>query len=194
MKILEKELSFTGDDAKSNSGRFNIDFMLGHSLGEYSALLAARSIEFPEALSLVRTRGLLMKQAKQGTMAALLSKENMLLNGSFDKIQQAAQSMYEEDQQDICGLSNINSPSQVVISGTESGVNKICTLARKQKLCSKAVKLEVSAAFHSKLMEPSSLEFNRDHLNRIKFNRPLVPVISNVTGLPNYYQNKWYQK
>ncbi|GAM22676.1 hypothetical protein SAMD00019534_058510, partial [Acytostelium subglobosum LB1] len=179
LKILEQELIATPIDNR-------VDFVLGHSLGEYTSLLAARSITFEQCLPLVHHRGQLMKQMKQGKMAAVLSRDDMLTPGStLDRIKEYTQQLYRQDPvNDICDVSNINSPNQIVISGTVSGVDKTMSMLKEQRLCRSIKQLEVSAAFHSKLMLPCSQEFESKHLNNINFKRPNYQVISNVTSRP----------
>ncbi|KYQ93569.1 hypothetical protein DLAC_04940 [Tieghemostelium lacteum] len=194
LKILEKELGFqtttsTFNDADyslSNSFTKKFDFYLGHSLGEYTALLASNRISFPDSINLVRKRGQLMKQCKQGVMYALLSKQNMLAeNGAINEIK----TFLNNDKTLMANISNINSPNQIVISGEEQSVLSVISMAKQKKLFSKVVKLEVSAAFHSQLMMDCSLEFkdtlDKVTLNDIKNNL----VISNVTAQPHNNDN-----
>jgi len=194
LKILEKELGFKQQQLNNNviqqqqqplSKEFikHFDFMLGHSLGEYTALLASNSITFDDALRLVRHRGELMKESKSGVMAALLSKTNMVESGSLMNIKSLAKEITNSSESVVCNISNINSPNQVVISGTESGVNQLIERGKKLKLFTKAIKLPVSAAFHSDLMLDCSKEFS-NKLSTIQFNKPESKVISNVTFNP----------
>ncbi|EGG16777.1 pirin family protein [Cavenderia fasciculata] len=191
LQVLEKEIpNFVtppppSSSSSTSSTLFKVDFMLGHSLGEYTALMASKSLEFNDAIQLVRNRGSMMKQSKDGKMAALLSKANMLTNGSYQSIKSTAQEMFDQSSgQDIVSVSNINSPSQLVISGNESGVTKLIDVGKKNKWFNKAIRLEVSAAFHSPLMKDCSQEYNSNYLNKIHFNQPIIPVISNVTAKP----------
>ncbi|KAF2075764.1 hypothetical protein CYY_002946 [Polysphondylium violaceum] len=196
LKILEKELGFKQHQHQqlqqtlplSNEFIKHFDFMLGHSLGEYTALLASNSISFDDALRLVRHRGELMKECKSGVMAALLSKTNMVQSGSLMNIKSLAHEITTTADNSngdlcICNISNVNSPNQVVISGTESGVNQLIERGKKLKLFTKAIKLPVSAAFHSDLMKDCSNEFS-NKLSTVQFSKPESTVISNVTYSP----------
>ncbi|EGC32415.1 hypothetical protein DICPUDRAFT_38439, partial [Dictyostelium purpureum] len=187
LKIIEKELGYCEINERSNdftvSKEFinRFDFMLGHSLGEYSALASSNSLSFYDALQLVRQRGQLMKQAQPGIMAALLSKKNMFESGSLEELKKISNQLLSENI--ICNISNINSPNQIVISGSEEGVNKLIEIGKKNKLFVKSVKLEVSAAFHSELMKPCSDSF-KIIVDQVQFNTPETKIISNVNCLP----------
>jgi len=145
----------------------------GHSLGEYSALVAAGALTFEDGLKLVRRRGELMQQAgvdHPGTMAAIVGLDSKLVNelcseASADGIVQAA---------------NFNSPGQIVISGSLAGVKKAMELAKARG--AKIVKeLPVSGAFHSPLMEFARTEFQAA-LDKTEFRDAVVPVYANVTA------------
>ncbi len=145
-------------------------FVAGHSLGEFTALVAAGSLTVEDALRLVRERGRLMAAAGQerpGTMAAIVG-------------------LGEEDVQDICRVSgaepcNYNAPSQIVIGGTPEAVEKAGALARERG--AKAMPLNVSGAFHTSLMQPVAAAFAA-FAGSIDIGDPAIPVVSNVTGLP----------
>ncbi len=125
------------------------DYVAGHSLGEYSALVAAGSLGFADALRLVRKRGQYMQQAVPagvGAMAALLKLPE-------DKL---AAVLAEASQGEIVEAANLNSPDQVVISGNVGAVNRACELA-KAAGARRAVLLPVSAPFHCSLMKPAQL-------------------------------------
>ncbi|EAL72629.1 hypothetical protein DDB_G0270558 [Dictyostelium discoideum AX4] len=203
IKILENELGFINKNKNNNNNNeddeFKVsseflkrfDFALGHSLGEYSALTTSNSIKFSDALELVRYRGQLMSKCDPGVMFALLSKKNMIESGSLLELKSIINQINNKINETsneimICNISNINSPNQIVISGNEIGVSKVIELAKSKKLFTKSVKLEVSAAFHSDLMIPSSDKFKLK-LNTINFKQPEIDVISNVNSLP--YKN-----
>jgi [acyl-carrier-protein] S-malonyltransferase len=147
-------------------------FVAGHSLGEYSALCAAGVFSFAEGLRLVRLRGELMAKAGQtrpGAMSAVLGLEREKLEES---LKGAASG--------IVVAANFNSPSQIVISGEKAAVEeaeKLCAAAGAKKV----VRLPVSGAFHSPLME-YAVEGLRRGLEATAFAAPKVPVISNVEG------------
>ncbi|WOB44945.1 ACP S-malonyltransferase [Thermoleptolyngbya oregonensis NK1-22] len=138
----------------------------GHSLGEYVALYAARVFEFESGLRLVKRRAELMDSASEGMMAALLG---------FDRAQLEAAIAQTPD----VVLANDNNDGQVVISGTPSAVESIMSGVK----CKRAVKLNVSGAFHSPLMADAAAEF-RTVLDSVAFQTAQVPVLSNVDPTP----------
>ncbi len=145
----------------------------GHSLGEYTALTAAGCLDFVEALRLVKLRGELMQNAsdyQKGTMAAIIGLDNE----SVESI------CREASQKGIVGIANYNSPGQIVISGTLTGVQLAMQLA-KEKNARRVVELQVSGAFHSPLMEPALKTFNEE-LQKLEFKKPSIEFFSNVTG------------
>lgn len=151
------------------------DAAAGHSLGEYSALVAAGAIQFYEAVKLVRQRGLAMQYAgtvMQGTMAAVVGLqpevvENLCKEASAVGIVQCA---------------NFNSPGQIVISGSVDGVKKAMELCKSNG--AKLVKeLVVSGAFHSPLMEPAKERLQKA-LDETNFYNARFPVYANVTAKP----------
>jgi len=149
-------------------------FVAGHSLGEFSAYVAADAIDFADALRAVRRRGELMfesGQARPGTMAALLGLED-------DQVEQVCESV----DTGVCVPANYNSPGQVVISGDEPGVARGMEAA-KEAGAKRAVPLNVSGAFHSPLMEGAESGL-ADFLDAIEIRDPAIPVISNVTATP----------
>jgi [acyl-carrier-protein] S-malonyltransferase len=146
----------------------------GHSLGEFSAHVAAGTISFPDALRAVRLRGELMYEAgvkRPGTMAAVL--------GLADDLVRAACAAVTEG---ICVPANFNSEGQVVISGDRAGVEAGMARA-KEAGAKRAMELNVSGAFHSPLMEPAQQGLAA-HLAGITFAEPAFPVVSNVTAAP----------
>jgi [acyl-carrier-protein] S-malonyltransferase len=143
-------------------------FMAGHSLGEFTALVAAGSLRFENALKLVRDRGRLMEEAgveQPGTMAAIVG-------------------LSEEDVADLCELSgaepcNYNSPSQVVVGGTSANVEAACRLAKEAG--GRGLPLNVSGAFHTSLMDSAASEFTRI-LHGFVACDPEIPVVGNVAA------------
>jgi [acyl-carrier-protein] S-malonyltransferase len=147
------------------------DFVAGHSLGEYSALVAAEVIAFEKAVQLVRFRAQAMQEAVpagQGGMAAIL--------GLSDEDVRAA--CAEAAQGEIVEAVNFNAPSQVVIAGHKSAVERACEAA-KAKGAKRALPLAVSAPFHSSLLQPASDRL-RDYMRDIAFNAPRITLINNV--------------
>lgn len=151
----------------------------GHSLGEYSALVAAGSLNFEDAVKLVRFRGKGMLQAgidNPGTMAAVVGMD-------ADKLDEVCK---EASSEGIVQCANYNSPGQIVISGSVDGVKKAMELAKSSG--AKIVKeLVVSGAFHSPLMQ-SAKDSLRTELDKISFKDAQIPVYANVTAKP--VQNK----
>ncbi|MBN1349129.1 ACP S-malonyltransferase [candidate division KSB1 bacterium] len=147
----------------------------GHSLGEYSALVAADAIDFESALRIVKLRGELMHNAgssKPGTMVAIIGLDNSAINEICTEARTAG----------IVQPANFNSPGQVVISGSIPGIKKATELAEK-KGAKKIIPLSVSGAFHSPLME-SAREELADALERIEIGDAEIPVYCNVTAEP----------
>lgn len=155
------------------------DAVAGHSLGEYSALVAAGAIQFYEAIKLVRQRGLAMQYAgkvMRGTMAAIIGLEQEVVD---DVCKQASEV-------GIVQCANYNSPGQIVISGSVDGVYKAMEIC-KFKGAKLVKELVVSGAFHSPLMEPA-VEKLSVALEQTNFYEPRIPVYSNVTAKP--FNNK----
>ncbi|MCO6473607.1 MAG: ACP S-malonyltransferase [Melioribacteraceae bacterium] len=153
----------------------NFDMVAGHSLGEYSALVAADAIDFEEALRLVRKRGEAMYQAgieKPGTMAAIIGLD-------VEKINDCCA---EASMEGIVQCANLNSPGQVVISGTVEGVKKAMFLC-KEAGAKLTKELIVSGAFHSPLME-SAEEKLQITLETVEIRDAQKPVYTNVTASP----------
>ncbi len=143
----------------------------GHSLGEYTALVAAGVLSFRDALPLVRFRAQAMQEAVpqgQGAMAAILGLEE-------DAVRAACA---ESAQGEVVQAVNFNSPGQVVIAGHAAAVKRACD-ACKAKGAKRALPLPVSAPFHSALMQPAA-ERLREYLNGVSFSAPRIPVINNV--------------
>ena len=149
----------------------------GHSLGEYTANLYAKSFDFEKGLRLVKTRGRLMKNSGEiqpGTMAALIG-----LNES-----QAKEICEKASENDIVVPANFNCPGQIVISGDISAIERAIIIAKAEPYkCKIAKKLEVSGAFHSPLMQTSDEEL-RVALTNTEFNDAKIPVYTNVEGVP----------
>lgn len=146
-------------------------YAAGHSLGEYSAHVAAGTLPFAEAVRTVRSRGKYMQEAVpvgQGAMAAILGMP----------LEQVAKICAEAAHGQVCQPANINSPDQVVISGSAPAVERAAELARHHG-AKKAVMLPVSAPFHCALMKPAQERLAAD-LRKLTFSPPEVPVVCNV--------------
>ena len=151
------------------------NFAAGHSLGEYSALVAAGALRFEDAVRIVHLRGRAMQEAVaegQGAMAAILGGEP----------EQVAALCTEAANGDVLAPANFNSPGQIVISGTAAAVARAVELAPAKKL--KAILLKVSAPFHSALMAPAARAVEAA-LARVEIGTLAFPVIANVDARPN---------
>ncbi|MBG9784280.1 ACP S-malonyltransferase [Shouchella lehensis] len=150
------------------------DYVAGHSLGEYSALVASEALPFAEAVRLVHKRGTLMEQAVpngQGAMVAVLGLDQDTLQSICEEVTSAGNAV---------NVANLNCPGQVVLSGTATGIEQASALA-KEKGARRALPLAVSGPFHSSLMKPASEQFESD-LHSATITMPMVPVIANVTA------------
>jgi [acyl-carrier-protein] S-malonyltransferase len=150
-------------------------FVAGHSLGEYSALCAAGAFDLATTAKLLKLRGQAMQQAVPvglGAMAALLGADLALAQ----KIADAAA------QGEVCTVANDNDPSQVVISGHKSAIDRAIAMA-KDMGAKRAVPLPVSAPFHCPLMQPAA-EAMQDALSYVVLEQPAVPIVANVTAQP----------
>ena len=147
------------------------DFVAGHSLGEYSALVAAGSLSLTDAVRTVRARGRYMQEAVPvgaGAMAAILGAD-------LDVVMAACE---EAAKGQVCSTANINSPGQVVIAGDTAAIDRAIELL-KARGARRAVKLNVSAPFHCALMQPAQERLSKD-LERISFADLEAPVVTNV--------------
>jgi trans-AT polyketide synthase/acyltransferase/oxidoreductase domain-containing protein len=149
------------------------DYLIGHSLGEYNALLEAGAFDFETGLRLVKKRGELMGSASGGGMAAVLG-----LN-----IKELKRKLAEDRYEDL-NIANYNTPTQTVLSGTEESIKAVVKDFIAQGIT--IVPLFVSAPFHSRYMKPAEKEFS-SFLLSFKFKELKIPVIANVTGRP--YEN-----
>ncbi|MBU9712482.1 ACP S-malonyltransferase [Evansella tamaricis] len=150
------------------------DYASGHSLGEYSALVASGALTFLEACLAVRKRGQWMEEAVpvgQGTMAAILGMER-------DELVQVTKEASESA--GAVQPANFNCPGQIVISGTVEGVQAASELARERG-AKRVIPLSVSGPFHSSLMQPAADKM-KAHLQTVTISTPRIPVIANVTG------------
>ena len=150
---------------------FSTDYFAGHSLGEYSAHVAAGTLTFADAVRTVRNRGKYMQEAVPvgvGAMAAILGMP-------LDKVEEIAA---DAAQGEVCQAANINSPEQIVLSGHAGAVGRAITLATERG-AKKAVSLPVSAPFHCSLMQPAQDRLAAD-LGGLAFRNPSGPVVCNV--------------
>ncbi|MEN1966911.1 ACP S-malonyltransferase [Lentibacillus sp. N15] len=148
---------------------------VGHSLGEYSALVAAGALALEEALPLVNARGRLMEEAYpagKGAMAAVLGMKQ-------EEIEAVIQGFPDEEAVDIA---NLNCPGQIVISGTKAGIEQ-ATAKLKENGAKRVLPLNVSGPFHSRLMKPANEQFAKK-LDEVTITEASIPVYANVTAAP----------
>ncbi|MGB6777781.1 MAG: ACP S-malonyltransferase [Planococcus citreus] len=152
------------------------DYTAGHSLGEYSALVASNVLEFPKAVEVVHKRGLFMNEAVsagEGAMAAILGMDADKLEEVTDDATNSA---------GVVQLANLNCPGQIVISGTKAGVEKACELA-KERGAKRAIPLDVSGPFHSELMRSASHDLAKVLSDSFLLDAK-VPVVTNFRAEP----------
>lgn len=153
------------------------NFVAGHSLGEYSAYVAAGALSFVDGLRLVRERGRLMKKAGQmspGGMAAIIKLDDEVVADICQTVTASGVGLLQ--------VANYNSPGQVVVSGENAAVDKGIELAREAK-AKRALKLPVSIAAHSELMRVVAEEF-RQAVDNTPLNLPETPIVANITARP----------
>jgi [acyl-carrier-protein] S-malonyltransferase len=167
MRVLADEKGFKLAD--------RVKYVAGHSLGEYSALAAAGALSVADAARLLRTRGRAMQAAVavgQGAMAALLGvgKET------------AEKLAAEAAQGEVCQLANDNEPTQAVISGAKTAIDRAATLAKAHGV-RRFLPLNVSAPFHCALMQPAA-DVMAEALSKVEIKTPAVPLVANVLAAP----------
>ena len=158
--------------AKCLSNKFNPDMVAGHSLGEFSALVANNTLNFESGLKLVAQRAVAMQKAceiSEGTMAAVLGLENKIVESTCKEIN------------GVVVAANYNCPGQLVVSGEIEPIHKACELM-KNKGARRALVLPVGGAFHSPLMEPAREEL-ANAIENTKFNSPSCPIYQNVSAI-----------
>jgi len=154
-----------------NAGLPPASFVAGHSLGEYTTLAAAGVLDFATTVYLARERGRLMHEAGQivpGGMAAIIGFDELLLTGVCEETG--------------ARIANINCPGQIVISGAEDNLIRAMDLA-KAKGAYRAIRLQVSGAFHTPLMQPA-VDGMAKIMSSITFHQPIIPIIGNTTAQP----------
>ena len=157
--------------AATLSDQFQPDMVAGHSLGEFSALVANKALSFEDGLILVSKRAMAMQKAcekEPSTMAAILGLDD-------SKVEEICKSIDE-----VVVPANYNSPGQLVISGSIKGIEIACEKL-KAAGARRALPLKVGGAFHSPLMEPARIELE-DAINQTLFNTPLCPIYQNATA------------
>ena len=156
--------------AKTLGEEFKPDMTAGHSLGEFSALVAAGALSFEDGLKLVYARALAMQKAceiEPSTMAAIIALSDEVVDDICNSID------------DVVVPANYNCPGQIVISGSITGIDKACELM-KEAGAKRALPLKVGGAFHSPLMEPARVELS-EAIESTNFTAPVCPVYQNVS-------------
>lgn len=159
------------------------DMVAGHSLGEFSALVACGALRFEDALLLVSARAQAMQaacEANPGTMAAVLGMDDARVAEICDEISQRPTT---NDKRPIVVAANFNCPGQVVISGEIEAVESAC-VALKEAGARRALRLPVGGAFHSPLMQPAAEDL-AEAINKTEFRKPFCPIYQNVTAKPS---------
>jgi [acyl-carrier-protein] S-malonyltransferase len=152
------------------------DYLAGHSLGEFSALVAAEALSFQDAVRMVRLRGEFMQKAVpvgEGGMAAVLGLERSQVEELCEKASEG----------EVLTPANFNSPGQIVISGNMTAIERGITVAQEMG-AKRAILLQVSAPFHSPLMKSAGQKLGGE-LEKIEINEVKVPVVTNVEAEPN---------
>lgn len=160
--------------AKTLGENFNPDMVAGHSLGEFSALVAAGALSFEDGLKLVAKRAMAMQKACEATPSTMAA----VLGLADDKVEEICASINDA----IVVPANYNCPGQIVISGTEEGIDKACELLLAAG-AKRALKLKVGGAFHSPVMEPARAEL-AEAINATAFTAPICPIYQNVNAKP----------
>lgn len=153
-------------------------FAAGHSLGEYSALVAAGALSLEDAVRLVRARGRAMQDAVppgEGAMAAIMGVD-------ASRLEQICREVMEDEKVGVVSCANFNAPGQIVIAGSAPAVQRACERANDEK--GKAIPLKVSAPFHCALMAPAAKVVG-DELSKIAVKQLDFPVVANVDARPN---------
>lgn len=160
--------------AATKGADFKPDMVAGHSLGEFSALVANKTLSFDDALQLVYKRAMAMQKACEinpSTMAAILNLDDKVVEDICKEITASGQ---------VVVAANYNCPGQLVISGSIEGINIACE-KMKAAGAKRALVLPVGGAFHSPLMEPARVELEAA-INSTNFSQPICPVYQNVTA------------
>ena len=164
--VLKKEFNFDFSKTK---------YIAGHSLGEYSALVASESLNLEDGLKLVHERGKLMQAAVPEGKGAMLAVMGMDINELNSKIEKF------DKKKDICEIANDNSPGQIILSGNKQTLIDLNNDLKAEK--KRSIFLPVSAPFHCTLMKPAA-EKMKLFLEKTNFKIPNIQLISNVTALP----------
>ncbi len=164
--VLKKEFDFDFSSFK---------YFAGHSLGEYSALVCANSLNFGDALFLLNERGKAMQAAVPVGMGSMIAVLGIETNDIIKIISEA------DIGKGVCEIANDNAVGQVIVSGNKDCIQVLQTIFKSKKI--KTIPLKVSAPFHCSLMKPAAIEMETK-INSTKFNDPSISIINNVTAKP----------
>ncbi len=153
--------------------RFSPNLMCGHSLGEYSALVASNSLDLTDALKIVHKRGIFMENCKSGSMCAVLNVESNIIKDICN--------IASLETRSLVTIANLNTPNQTVIAGDNQAVDFAIKIF-KERGYKKCIKLKVSVASHCELMLSASKKLSK-LLNKTNFNKPNIDVIHNLDGV-----------
>ncbi len=165
-KVLKEEFEFDLSSFK---------YFAGHSLGEYSALVCAESLNINDALYLLHERGKAMQESVPVGMGSMIAILGMEINEISDLLNNI------NNNKGICEIANDNANGQVIISGSKDNIDALQKVLKDRK--KKSIPLKVSAPFHCSLMKPAA-EIMKDKINNTKFNDPLLKIVNNVTAKP----------
>jgi [acyl-carrier-protein] S-malonyltransferase len=168
--ILATSLAILAETLQSGGLSARPAYCAGHSLGQFTALVAAGALQYEDALKLVQERGRLMEEAgrqRPGTLAAIVALDAA-----------AVEAICQESGAEPC---NYNGPTQIVVGGTSDAVERACELAKERG--GRGLAVNVSGAFHTSLMAPAAEAF-AGVLKGVDLREPLIPVVSNVTARP----------
>ena len=166
------------DEFNLNLGTFS--FFAGHSLGEYSALVCANSLNFKDALYLLHERGKAMQNAVpvgKGSMVAVLGSNINEINEHITK----------NIKEGVCQIANDNAEGQLIISGDKESVNQLQLILKEKRI--KCIPLKVSAPFHCDLMKPAA-KIMKEKIEKINFSRPSINIVGNVNARPENNPDK----
>ncbi|KAI8902775.1 acyl transferase/acyl hydrolase/lysophospholipase [Globomyces pollinis-pini] len=173
LRVMEKEFGFNTKECA---------YAMGHSLGEYTALVATNSLTLSEAIKLVRLRGEAMQNSVSQTATAM--KALMVIGNHLEDIEELMPRLKRSlPRGEVAEIANVNSRSQIVLSGTENGVKYAASVFHSKGFAGRSLPLPVSAPFHCSLMAPA-YEIMGPALDATDFKQPDVEVISNVTSRP----------
>ena len=167
MRVLEREKGFSLKD--------KVKFVAGHSLGEYSALAAAGAFSLADTARLLKLRGQAMQKAVPVGVGAMTALLGVGVDVAVKVAQAAAQG-------DVCQVANDNEPTQVVLSGHKTAIDRVAEVGKALGV-RRAVPLPVSAPFHCALMQPAA-DAMAEALAKVQIHKPVVPVIANVVAGP----------